>query len=245
MSAAGGEGGARWRIVVGSYPPVPGPAAAASVAAVRRAWDAGAEVVVASPRPSAAPHVLAPVAGCRGLGRELTRLRRDHGCDEVVVCIEPGWPLSGRRPERSGHYLAGALGRFGHAELVVTGSPTELGKALAGLSVLWPVVAEVTACSDELAAALRAAGAPAVRTVEPFSGAGLGTARATVTAGAVGPLEPAELLLVARARRAAGTVARRVLGPRAPAVRAWVGARLGGARLRGARLRGKRGPGAR
>ena len=39
-------------LVVGSYPPVPGPPAAATVAAVRRAWAAGREVVVVSPRPA-------------------------------------------------------------------------------------------------------------------------------------------------------------------------------------------------
>ena len=93
---------ARRALVVGSYPPVPGAAAAATVAAVRRAWDAGVEVVVVSPRPSAAPFVV-PVAGT-ALGRELAKLRVAHACNEVVLCVEPGWPFGGRR-------CAGSYGR--------------------------------------------------------------------------------------------------------------------------------------
>ncbi|HXW81082.1 MAG TPA: hypothetical protein VEJ84_16385, partial [Acidimicrobiales bacterium] len=51
--------------------------------------------------------------------------------------------------------------------------------------------------------------------------------------GTVGPLEPAELLVVARARRLLGRTARKVLGSRAPAVRAQVW-RLGAALRPGA-----------
>ncbi len=117
--------------MVGSYPPAPGPAAAATVAAVRRAWADGQEVVVVSPRPSAALLVM-PVAGAE-VGPALSKLRRPPGpgatgsgpgCDEVVVCMEPGWPLGrGRRPapgrpmtgdelERAARSLASALSGF-------------------------------------------------------------------------------------------------------------------------------------
>jgi hypothetical protein len=206
-------------LVAGSYPPVPGAPAAATVAAVRRAWEAGLEVVVVSPRPSAAPFVLA-VTG-RGLARQLAALARRHGCERIVLCAEPSWPLCGRRPERRAWALASTLGRFGHAELVVTGSPEELGSSLGALAIVGRATATVTAGSEVLAEALRAVGAGAVQVAEPFAGAGL---RPELVAGAggaaVGPLEPGALLLAARARRMLSRTARAVLGRRAPAVRA-------------------------
>ena len=254
--------GARTCVVVGSYPPVPGPAAAATVAAVRRAWAAGHEVVVVSPRPSAAQLVMA-AAGAE-VGPALSRVwpagasvrgssSAPHGSQEVVLCLEPGWPFGrghrrGRRErgrplhwplnlplsreelERAARSLATALSGFDRAELVVTG---DLGVPPDVLGLLWPVVEKVTANSEEVASVLRAAGAPGVNVVEPYAGAGL---PATVTA--VSPLEPADWLLVARGRRLIGSAARRVLGPRAPAVRAyllrtWIQARKTVLRLAG------------
>jgi hypothetical protein len=244
------------RLVTGSYPPVPGAPAAATVAAVRRAWAQGREVVVVSPRVSAAPEV-APLAGLAA-GRVLARLRREHGCPEVVVCMEPGLPfplLDGaggaaarlRRPlrhllaARAARRLAGVLAGFESAEVVVTGDLAVPGRVLA---LLWPAVNLVTAGSEETARALRAAGAPFVRVVEPFAGAGLapplagpappragvplpgGGVLATTVQPApprgsalVTPLGPADVLLRQRARRLAGAVARKVLGRRAPALR--------------------------
>ena len=55
-------------VVVGSYPPVPGPATAATLGAVRRGWDAGSSVQVVSYRSGAAPisvPVTGPLAGWR------------------------------------------------------------------------------------------------------------------------------------------------------------------------------------
>jgi hypothetical protein len=241
----------RRTLVVGSYPPVPGAPAAATVAAVRRAWDAGAEVVVASPRPSAAPFVV-PLAG-PAFGRALAKLRLVHGCNEVVLCLEPGWPFAGsarpRSPAAAGltgvgtstrdarrsaahtaRALAEALSGFEKAGLVVTG---ELGVGPEVLALLWPSVETVTASSEETASALRAAGAgtPAcrtvvrsvVRTVDPFAGSGLRPLSDDASnPQSVGPLEPAELLVVARGRRALGLVARRLLGRHAPAVRLYL-----------------------
>jgi hypothetical protein len=256
-------------VVVGSYPPVPGLAAAATVAAVRRAWHrndgaAGCEVVVVSPRPSAAQLVMAATGAA--VGPALSRLRPSvasgrgssptaQGRQEVVLCLEPGWPfgrghrrhlqqrggplnrpvgqslnrplnlalnralgrsLSREELERAARSLATALSSFDRAELVVTGN---LGVPPDILSLLWPVVEKVTASSEEVAGVLRAAGAPGVTVVEPYAGAGL---PATVTVAAVSPLEPADWLLVARGRRLIGSAARRVLGPRAPAVRAYL-----------------------
>jgi hypothetical protein len=214
---------ARRVLVVGSYPPVPGAPAAATVAAVRRAWDDCAEVVVVSPRPSAAPFVV-PVAG-PALGRELAKLRLAHACPEVVLCLEPGWPFArnvraGSSADRTAGALAQALSCFERAELVVTG---ELGIAPDVLALLWPSVEHVTASSEEDASQLRAAGGQVGRTVDPFAGSGLRALDdAASSAQPVGPLEPAELLVIARGRRALGQVARRLLGRHAPAVRLYL-----------------------
>ena len=180
-------------LVAGSYPPVPGLAAAATVAAVRRVWAGGGEVVVVSPRPSAAPFVM-PVVGAP-VGRELVKFsRRGSGrrwggnarvaaaCDEVVVCMEPGWPVPSRpgnnRQHRAVRSLVAALSRFEGAELVVTG---DLGVAHDVLAGLWPAVQRVTASSEDAASALRVAGAPNVRVVVPATSPGL-----TIQAGVAG-----------------------------------------------------------
>jgi hypothetical protein len=210
---------ARRALVVGSYPPVPGTAAAATVAAVRRAWDAGAEVVVVSPRPSAASFVV-PLAGV-ALGRELAKLRLAHACNEVVLCMEPGWPFSAPRDAaRTARALAQALSGLARAELVVTGA---IGVAPEVLALLWPLVGPVTASSEEVAAGLRAAGVPVVRVVDPFAGSGLHLLSDDASnPQSVGPLEPAEFLIVARGRRFLALVARRLLGKHAPAVRLYL-----------------------
>jgi hypothetical protein len=89
--------------------------------------------------------------------------------------------------------------------------------------VLWPLVQPVTASSEEVASRLRAAGTPAVRTVDPFAGSGLRPLGDDASnPQSVGPLEPAELLVVARGRRALGLVARRLLGKHAPTVRLYL-----------------------
>ncbi|MDA8302757.1 MAG: glycosyltransferase [Actinomycetota bacterium] len=234
-----GPPGARRYLVAGSYPPVPGAPSAATLAAVRRAWAEGAEVVVASPRPSAAKHVL---ASNRSLGRQLAALGRWEGCDGVVLCIEPGWPLpqGGSRIGglHGGRALADAVLGFARAEVVVTGTPRDLALELDALAPLWAAVHQVTASNNLLAGELgalatlggRPPAAPGVRVLEPFAGAGLtgalpaGTApfagTGTLPPGCAGPLEPGELLLATRARRWLGRAARRALGRRAPAVRA-------------------------
>ena len=232
-------------LVVGTYPPAGGPAAAATVAAVRRAWADGREVVVVSPRPGAAPLVM-PVAGA-AVGRAISRLRRRPdvrivriirpGLGQTLFAWNPGGPSGrGRRPDpgppippadlkRTARALAAALSGFDQAELVVTG---HLGVPGDVLALLWPAVERVTANSEDVAEWLGAAGAPGVSVVEPYAGSGLrppaGAAPSagleTGFAGAVSPLEPAEWLLVTRGRRLLGRTARRVLGPRTPAVRA-------------------------
>ena len=62
-----------------------------------------------------------------------------------------------------------------------------------------------------------------VRTVDPFAGSGLRPLDDDASdPQPVGPLEPAELLVVARGRRSLGLVARRLLGRHAPAVRLYL-----------------------
>ncbi|MGD0809914.1 MAG: hypothetical protein ABSA91_09440 [Acidimicrobiales bacterium] len=212
-------------LVVGSYPPVPGAPAAATVAAVRRAWEAGAEVVVVSPRPSAAPFVV-PLAG-PAFGHELAELRLVHGCSGLVLCLEPGWPFAANARGASfaagtARALAEAISGFERAELVITG---ELGVSSEVLALLWPSVGPVTASSTEAASLLRSrgAGTPAVRVVDPFAGSGLRPFSDDASnPQPVGPLEPSELLVVARGRRALGLVARRLLGKHSPAVRLYL-----------------------
>jgi hypothetical protein len=206
-------------LVVGSYPPVPGPPAAATVAAVRRAWAAGREVVVVSPRPSAAPLVLR-ATGARGIAREVVRLGRRHGCEGVVLCLEPGWPLR-RRSGSGARSLAAALSSFGHVDVVVTGGTGADGGAdWALLAPIWRAAEPVIASSEEVASFLRAAGAQAVEVCEPFGGAG--RRGPSLPAGTVHPLEHGELLVRVRARRVLGALARRLLGHRTPAVRAYL-----------------------
>jgi len=216
------------RLVVGSYPPVPGEPAAATLAAVRRAWAEGREVVVASPRPSAAP-VVARLAG-PSAGRSLRRLTRAHTCQEVVFCLEPGMPFLARRrgARRTARRLAHALGSFSNVELVVTG---ELGVPGSVLAALWPVARTVIASSEAIAKELKSSGAPAVRVVEARSAGSpvsvlaseARSAKGSVGVllhGSVGAFEPGDLLLRRRFLRLLGAISRKVLGRRAPAFRA-------------------------
>ena len=220
-------------LVVGSYPPAGGPAAAATVAAVRRAWADGREVVVVSPRPGAAPLVM-PVAGA-AVGRAISRLRPGPGSSArrwaaITLCLEPGWPFGrGRRPDpgpplrpadlkRTARALAAALSRFDQAELAVTG---HLGVPRDVLAPLWPAVQRVTASSEDVAAWLRAAGAPGVSVVEPYAGAGLrppGSVRAgSARAGSGGRRRAGRGGQPARAGRvAAGNKRSAPVGPRRP-----------------------------
>jgi glycosyltransferase involved in cell wall biosynthesis len=81
-----GPSGRRWVVLAGSYPPEPGPGAAAAVDAVRARLAAGDEVQVVSARPTAA-HEAAPLAGAPALAALARRVR---GADGVWVGLEPG-----------------------------------------------------------------------------------------------------------------------------------------------------------
>ncbi len=232
----------RWCLVVGSYPPVPGPASAATVAAVERAWAAGYEVRVISPRPSAAARVLA--FDGPGLGAELERRCRTGSYRRVVVCAEPGWPfpaepglLSG--PRRTARRLARALATVREAELVLTGPVAAMHQVVLALPLLWPSVGTVSASTPALAAAAAATvpeaavsvAAPSTRRL-PLDGLVGAATGLSAWPGVVGPMEPGQRSQMARARRLAGRTARTLLGRYEPAVRAAAVGGLG--RLRSA-----------
>jgi len=218
-------------LVVGSYPPVPGEAAAATVAAVRRAWAEGDEVIVVSPRPSAAD-LAVPVAGVLA-GRRLGNVHRLAGeVRGVVLGIEPGVPVPRAPTGRAGldeavqratvRGLCGALASFDSVTLLVSGDP---GVRPALLAPLWGMAREVVVASPEAAGLLRDVyGVPpalvSVRAIPPVVPAGvtsvLGSGAADVT-----PLGPAETTLRDRPRQAVGIAGRAALGPRYPAVRLW------------------------
>jgi hypothetical protein len=112
-------------VVVGSYPPMPGPATAATIAAVRRGWDAGTSVQVVSYRTGAAP-IAVPVTGAIA-GWRLEQVRRHFGGPaQVALGLQPGVPFSDPRPAQqiaTAVGLAVALRRFERATLLVGEDP--------------------------------------------------------------------------------------------------------------------------
>jgi hypothetical protein len=112
-------------VVIGSYPPLPGPATAATLAAVKRAWDAGADVRVVSYRTGAA-EIAVPVAGPLA-GRRLDQVRQHFGNPpEVVLGLQRGVPFSDPRPSQqmaTALGLAAALRRFRRATLLIGEDP--------------------------------------------------------------------------------------------------------------------------
>jgi hypothetical protein len=173
-------------LVVGSYPPVPLPAADASVAQVRRGWDAGHEVTVVSPRLSAAD-LMVPVSGPLA-GRRLKNVQRHTSSNRVSLVVEPGFPV----PEGPGVLqwvtvlgLTRALKAFDHVTLVRVGSAGLSSRADAALAGAADVVTHVVV--DQPASPCSAA--------------------------RVTPLGPLETGPVDRSRQMTAAVARRLLGP--------------------------------
>ena len=126
MSATGGGAGAGRRVlIVGSYPPVPVAGTPVTVAEVRRAWAAGDDVTVVSPRTSAA-HLSVPVHGLLA-GRRLTNAARVTGLEHLVLVVEDGFPLPSGPLALQGAtaaVLVRALRRFSHVRLVRAGAGT-------------------------------------------------------------------------------------------------------------------------
>jgi len=200
-------------LVLGSHPPVPSPAAAATVAALRRELRNGRKVVTAAPRASAAT-LTVPLAGPAAAWR-LERARRGTGAARLVLAVEPGIPLASplnrlasSRVMRRARPLAdvftllplrAALRRFDHVALVVSDTSHEVRR----------VVAWLRRRADEVVLTGAAASAPppqkvAVR-VEPAPSIGVPIAGVT-------PLGPPEPTLV-RFRGYVAEKGRRVLGP--------------------------------
>ncbi len=221
-------------LVVGTYPPVPGVAAAATVAAVRRAWANEEDVRVASFRPSAA-HLHAPVVGVLAGDRLRHMNNAGGGFNRLVLAFERGIPVpvvTGRptvadlRQRWTVSRLCAALNGFDHITLLVIG---DLGVPPARLTRVWPRAEEVIAVTEEDAEMLRRQyGIPPARvrvmaatppepawaTGEPWLGA--------APARAVTPLGPPDTSLVERARPALGVVGRTIFGRHSPAVQSWV-----------------------
>lgn len=118
-------------IVAGSYPPIPVPAAGATLDAVRGALNEGHDVRVVSPRPSAA-HFSGPLIGPIA-GRRLNRLRRLTASTRLLFCLESEVPFdppgSSTRTSRwkalaTAYLLARTFGRFDHTTLIVVGDST-------------------------------------------------------------------------------------------------------------------------
>ena len=112
-------------VVVGSYPPLPGPATEATVSAVKRAWDGGSSVGTASYRTGAAAMAV-PVAG-PWAGWRLEQVRRHFGGPaDLVLTVQRGVPFSDRRVRAqlaTAVGLAVALRRFRRVTLIVAEDP--------------------------------------------------------------------------------------------------------------------------
>lgn len=200
-------------LIVGSFPPVGGPAASASVAAVRRAWAEGLEVTTASLRPGAADmiaRVSGPLAGQR-LGRAH---RAAPPADRLVLNLETAmlrgaiFPAAARATtivtmEMSLLGLLPVMRRFDHVTILLT---EPLGLPARLLRPLWSSADAVILPSGTDAAVL-APGAPAnrVKIAEPYPH--VPVVRGTTVLG------PPEVLPGQRLQVLAGKAGRALLGP--------------------------------
>jgi hypothetical protein len=189
-------------LIVGSYPPIPLPAAAATVAAVRRAWAAGEEVTVVSPRVSAA-HLAVPVVGILA-GRRLSNLRRHTSATRAVVVVEPGVPV----PIMARFTRVGTLVQW----LTVRG----ILRAFGGFEQVTVVRVGPLGIPSRIETLLVGGATAVIDHPHP----------ANSRPGGITPLGPVEVLPKERPRQLAGLVARRLLGRRAEVVRARLGAVL-------------------
>jgi hypothetical protein len=185
-------------LVVGSYPPIPLPASAATVAAVRRAWAGGDEVTVVSPRLSAA-HLAVPVSGVLA-GHRLANLRAVTAATQVVLVMERGFPVPA-----SG--TAGSVGR-----LIQWPTAISLVRAFAGFDRVTLVRVGRLDIPAGVEARLVRAADEVIDEVVP---------RVVGSAG-VTPLGPVETPLRERPRQITEPIVRRVLGRYAGPVRARV-----------------------
>lgn len=113
-------------VIYGEYPPVPGPAAEATLASVRARLAGGADVVVVSPRPSAAHHHadLATVGGAALLARLAPGADLQIALDPAVLADRGG------RGAPAQALLAAAVAGARHStvQLGPLGGPTGRGR---------------------------------------------------------------------------------------------------------------------
>ena len=141
-------------LVAAPYPTMAGPEAAATFELVRSLVDDGADVVVASPRPSAA-HVVADPGGPRGAarlaslaaGRDLVIVRLDAA--GIGADADPPLALPGRLG------LAAALRRARRAEVVLDRVPASVSRRWASL-VLGPAAVVTVGSEGEREVLVRA-----------------------------------------------------------------------------------------
>lgn len=181
-------------LLVGSFPPVSTPGAAVALELAGALWAAGEDVVTVSPRASAAWMTVA-VAGPLA-GRRLEQVRLATGARRLVLCAERDFPVPATaRPARALAALQRATVR-------------RLSGAMAAFDHVTLIGCGDTALAPELWAVL--AGAASEVQLRPD---------ATGTPG-ITPRGPSELTPRDLAAKAASVTARRLLGPRAPVVRA-------------------------
>jgi len=138
-------------VIYGEYPPVPGPAAEATLASVRARLAGGADVVVVSPRPSAAHHHadLATVAGAALLARLAPGADLEMTLDPAVLADRGG------RGAPAQALLAAAVAgaRRSTVHLGPLGGPTGRGRVRLVLGRADTVVVASASDADALARA--------------------------------------------------------------------------------------------
>jgi hypothetical protein len=202
-------------LVAGSYPPAPGPATAATLAAVRAALAAGDDVIVVSPRASAA-HRRAHLAGWRGavaLARLSPRRQR------LVLVAQPGMPLGDGDRAAAAAMAAVARRRYRNFDLWLV-DPSKL--PVQALQKLWPAAGRVfVSCEADAEEAATRLGIPASRIVVDQAGSPAAS-RIGVEPGGVTPFGPRDWTPREQPRRLASLAIRRVLGRRTDTLRAQV-----------------------
>ncbi|HEY3239476.1 MAG TPA: hypothetical protein VGL92_07935, partial [Acidimicrobiia bacterium] len=140
-------------LVYGTYPPAPGPAAAATLAAVRSLLAQGAEVEVVSPWPSAAHHH-AHVDGMRGNLRFAARVARARP-DEILAHLDPTLlrPRRAGRTEPAARRILGMALRGATVHLPPLAGRLDPGYVGLVLGRVAGVVADSRADADALVAA--------------------------------------------------------------------------------------------
>lgn len=113
-------------VIYGEYPPLPGPAAEATLASVRVRLAGGADVVVVSPRPSAAHHHadLATVKGAALVARLAPGADLEIALDPAVLADRGG----GGAPAQALLAVAVAGARHSTVHLGPLGGPTGRGR---------------------------------------------------------------------------------------------------------------------